>query len=197
MSEAAEKQRVYTYGDIMEWDDGKRWELYDGVPVALASPTNVHQIVLTEILYQLHDFLRGKPCKVYPSPFDVRLFDTAEDRPEQSRYVLQPDLMVVCDREKVDRHGVHGAPDLVIEILSPSSRGSDRLRKFVLYERAGVREYWVVDPEARTVEVYLLKAEEGRYYAADAVYTAGASVPVTVLEGCSVDLREVFPDSVS
>ena len=197
MSEAAEKQRVYTYGDIMEWDDGKRWELYDGVPVALASPTNVHQIVLTEILYQLHDFLRGKPCKVYPSPFDVRLFDTAEDRPEQSRYVLQPDLMVVCDREKVDRHGVHGAPDLVIEILSPSSRGSDRLRKFVLYERAGVREYWLVDPEARTVEVYLLKAEEGRYYAADAVYTAGASVPVTVLEGCSVDLREVFPDSVS
>lgn len=197
MSEAAEKQRVYTYGDIMEWDDGKRWELYDGVPVALASPTNVHQEVLSAIHYQLYGFLRGKPCKVYPSPFDVRLFDTAEDRPEQSRYVLQPDLMVVCDREKVDRHGVHGAPDLVIEILSPSSRGSDRLRKFVLYERAGVREYWLVDPEARTVEVYLLKAEEGRYYAADAVYTAGASVPVTVLEGCSVDLREVFPDSAS
>ena len=183
------QEKRYTYADLLVWDDGKRYELYDGELVALASPSDAHQEILTELLLQFGIFLRGKPCTVYPSPFDVRLFDTAEDRPEDSECVLQPDLMVVCDRSKVDRHGVHGAPDLVIEVLSPSSRGNDRIRKFHLYERAGVREYWLVDPEKRLVQVYTLA--EGRYAAAD-VYTSGSMVPVAVLDGCSVDLNDVF-----
>ena len=191
MSQAAQEPRRYTYGDIMQWDDGKRYELYDGVPVALASPSDVHQEILAALTAELFDFLRGKPCKVYPSPFDVRLFDTDDDRPEDSAYVVQPDLMVVCDKSKVDRHGIHGAPDLVIEILSPSTRGNDRLRKFNLYERAGVREYWIVDPDMRVLQVHTLT--DGRYHSPDA-YTAGSTVPVGVLEGCSIDLSTVFPE---
>ena len=191
MAQAALQPRRYTYDDLMRWDDGVRYELYDGIPVALASPSDVHQEILSALHYQLYGFLRGKPCRVYPSPFDVRLFDTAEDRPEDSGDVVQPDLTVVCDPSKVDRYGIHGAPDLVIEILSPSTRGNDRLVKFDLYERAGVREYWIVDPDARAVQVYTL--EEGRYHAAD-VFTAGP-VPVGIFEDFRVDLSEVFPAS--
>lgn len=190
MSQTAREPRRYTYGDLMQWDDGKRYELYNGQPVALASPSDVHQLVLMELAAQLHDFLKDKPCKLYPAPFDVRLFDTADDRPEDSENVVQPDLMVVCNKDKVDRHGVHGAPDLVIEITSPSTRRNDRLVKFNLYQRAGVREYWIVDPDARVVLVHTL--EEGQYHAADA-YAAGSAVPVGIFDGFSVDLSEVFP----
>ena len=191
MSLAAQEQRRYTYGDLMQWDDGVRYELYDGILFAMASPSDVHQTTLFEIGRQLGNFLAGKTCRVYPSPFDVRLFDTADDRPEDSAYVLQPDLMVVCDKSKVDRYGVHGAPDLVIEILSHATRSNDRIRKYNLYEQAGVREYWIVDPDHHMVQIYTL--EEGRYHAAE-VFTDGSIVPVGILDGCSIDLRLVFPE---
>ena len=191
MSQAAQELHRYTYGDLMEWDDGIRYELYDGIPVAMASPSDVHQLISVELLRQFANFLVGKPCKVFHAPFDVRLFDTDDDKPEDSKYVLQPDLMVVCDKSKVDRHGIHGAPDLVVEILSPSTRGNDRLRKYNLYQQAGVREYWIVDPDMGVLQVYTL--EDGQYHAAD-VYTAGSTVPVGVLEGCGIDLRTVFPE---
>ena len=191
MSQAVKELRRYTYGDLMKWDDGIRYELYNGIPVALASPSNVHQEIVAALTAELHIFLRGKPCRVYPSPFDVRLFDTDDDRPEDSEYVVQPDLMVVCDKSKVDRYGIHGAPDLVVEILSPSTRANDRLRKYNLYEQAGVREYWIVDPDIRVLLVHTL--EDGRYHSPDA-YTAGSTVPVGVLEGCSIDLSTVFPE---
>lgn len=190
MSQAAQEPRRYTYGDLMQWDDGKRYELYDGAPVALASPSDVHQLISSELHRQIANHLVGKPCTIYPAPFDVRLFDTAEDRPEDSTNVYQPDLMVVCDKSKVDKHGVHGAPDLVIEITSPSTRSNDRLRKFNLYEAAGVREYWIVDPDARVVLVHTL--EEGQYHAADA-YVAGSMVPVGIFNEFYVDTSTVFP----
>ena len=104
--------------------------------------------------------------------------------------MVQPDLLVVCDPEKVDRQGVHGAPDLVLEILSPSTRRSDRLTKHLLYQRAGVREYWIVDPATRSVAVHLLEAQ---HYASPDFYTEGAVVPVSVLAGVSIDLSRVFP----
>lgn len=191
----AEKEpRCCTYGELMQWEDGKRYELYDGRPVAMSSPSDVHQTILSALHYQLYGFLIDKPCRVYPPPFDVRLFDTAEDRPEDSENVVQPDLLVVCDASKVDRYGVHGAPDLVIEILSPSTRGLDRVKKFNLYERAGVREYWIVDPDEQIVQVHTL--EEGRYHAA-AAYAAASSVPVGIFEDFRIDLTGVFPKPAS
>lgn len=105
--------------------------------------------------------------------------------------VVQPDLMVVRDQSKVDRRGVHGAPDLVIEILSDSTRRLDCMTKLGLYQRSGVQEYWIVDPDMKIVLVYTLA--EGRYHAPVA-YNSGSSVPVGVLEGCAIDLSAVFPD---
>lgn len=191
MSQAAQELHRYTYGDLMEWDDGKRYELYDGMPVAMASPSDVHQLVSSELNRQLANFLLGEPCKVYAAPFDVRLFDMDDDRPEDSKYVLQPDLMVVCDKSKADRHGIHGAPDLIIEILSPSTQERDWREKFTLYQKAGVREYWVVDPVGRFVAAHILKAGK---YDAPIFYTSGAKVPVSLWDAFAVDLSTVFPE---
>lgn len=184
------QEKRYTYADLLEWDDTVRYELYDGWPVALASPTQIHQEVLTALLWQLYSYLKGKKCKVYPAPFDVRLFEESGDHPENVDTVVQPDLMVVCDPSKVDRHGVHGAPDLVIEVLSSATARYDKLIKFNLYQQAGVREYWIVDPAARVVSVYTLKG--GQYHAA--AYGSDSSISVGVLEYCTVDLAAVFPE---
>lgn len=182
----------YTFADLLEWDDDIRYELYSGIPMALASPSDAHQIISGELFAQLHAYLKGKKCRAYYAPFDVRLFEKEGDRPEDVDIVLQPDLMVVCDQSKVDRHGVHGAPDLVIEIISNSSRRLDRLTKLNLYQRAGVREYWIVDPDACVVSVYTLK--DGVYRTA-AAYGTDSSIRVGILDDCTIDLSTVFPET--
>ena len=168
-----------------------RYELYDGQPVALASPSNIHQEILSALHYQIYDYLKDKQCKVYLPPFDVRLFEEHGDSPEDVDTVLQPDLMVVCDPNKVDRRGVHGAPDLIIEILSSATAQYDRLVKFNLYQRAGVHEYWIIDPTSRVVSTYTL--ENGKYQAA--AYGADSSVRVGILDDCTLDLSTVFPET--
>jgi Uma2 family endonuclease len=184
------KEQYYTYADLLAWDDGVRYELYDGQPVAMASPSDVHQAVSGDIFRQIANYLVGKTCKVYSAPFDVRLFETEKDTPESVDTVLQPDLMVVCDKSKVDRHGVHGAPDLIVEVLSSSTARYDKLMKFNLYQRAGVQEYWIVDPGTRTLSVYSL--EDGAYHAAN-TYGGDSVVPVGVLDAYEIDLSTVFP----
>ena len=180
--ESKEKRR-YTYADYCTWDDDERWELIDGVPYAMAAPSIAHQGVSGNIYLQIGQFLRKRPCRVFYAPTDVRLYaDTKDDT------VVQPDLLVVCDNSKLDGKGVIGAPDMVVEVLSPSTASYDMIKKFMLYSRAKVREYWIVDPASETVVVNLL---EGDNYAAKA-YEKPEVVPVSVLEGCSVDLAEVF-----
>ena len=126
MSTAAEslEDQYYTYADILQGDEGERCELFDGEPVMLAAPSRVHQEILMEISAQLHVFLKGKPCKVYPAPFGVRLFPK-EDRSDAVYF--EPDITVVCDPAKLDDRGCNGAPDLVVEILSPSTIKNDLL----------------------------------------------------------------------
>lgn len=191
----AEKfERRYTYADMLAWEDtGARYELYDGQVRGLASPSNVHQEICVELCTQFRTYLRGKTCKVYVAPFDVRLFEKEGDRPEDVAHVFQPDLLVVCDLSKIDRRGVHGAPDLVIEILSDSSRQNDQVTKFNLYLRAGVREYWIIDPEACVVQVYTL-TPEGDYKAA--AYNADSVISAAVLDDCRIDMSAVFPEEV-
>ena len=179
----------FSYDDLLSWPENERYELYGGVPVALASPSIPHQAIVGELFAQLHSFLRGKPCKAFLSPVDVRLFASESDAPEHVDTVLVPDLLVVCDSSKIDRRGIRGAPDLIIEILSDSTRRYDLHLKRSLYELAGVREYWVVDPERRNIQVFLLK--NGHYETA-VIYTSRAVVPVDVLPGCRIDLTNVF-----
>ena len=178
-----DEARRYTYADYCTWGDDERWELIDGIPYAMAAPSISHQSVSRNIVLQIGQFLRGKTCKVFYAPTDVRLNADTKDNT-----VVQPDLLVVCDKSKLDKNAVIGAPDMVVEILSPSSASHDMIKKFMLYLKANVREYWIVDPATKTVLVLTL--ESGKY--AGKAYDETETVPVSVLEGCYVDLAEVF-----
>ena len=185
MSLAAEKQGYYTYADYCSWDDGKRWELIEGAPYSMSpSPSWIHQSISVNISRQLSTFLIGKTCKVFAAPFDVRLnADTVDDT------VVQPDIVIVCDRTKLEeKGGCKGVPDMVVEILSPSTATYDRLTKFRQYQKAGVREYWIVDPDSKTVSVHIL--ENGKYIIT--VYGEVDTAPVHVLEGCEINLADAF-----
>lgn len=185
------KQEQYSFADISTWDEGENIEIINGEAFMMATPSSQHQEISMEIARQLANFLVGKECKVYPAPFGVRLFEQDGDRPEEVDTVVEPDISVVCDRSKIDKYGCKGAPDLIIEILSPSTRRHDRLVKLNLYQRAGVREYWIVDPENKAVQVFIqddgaLKIHED--------YGREDMAKVNVLNGCFIELNKVFSE---
>jgi Uma2 family endonuclease len=191
MSDAARKipdeERRFTYADYKAWelDEGERFELIDGVAYAMAAPTDFHQAILAELVIQIGSYLHGKPCKVRPAPYDVRLF---YEEDESDDTVVQPDISVICDEKKRGAEGCRGAPDLVVEILSPSNTADETVRKFNLYMEAGVREYWIVSPKLKTVQSFTL--QNGVYMGR--VYDSGGTLPSTALEGLSINLSEVF-----
>jgi len=182
-----QEQKTYTYEEYAKWDDGNRWELIDGVPYMMSAPTIAHQDILLNLGTQFRNFLRGKKCKVIIAPVDVRLNHKTKDNT-----VVQPDVIVVCDRDKIKNgKSLLGAPDLAIEILSPSSIKHDKILKFRKYKLAGVREYWIVDPDSKTVDVHIL--EEG--HLGIQYYDNTEKIPVHVLDGFEIDLNEIFePD---
>ena len=183
------EQKRYTLADYLDWDTGERYELIDGNAIMLASPSRIHQAISMELSRQLSNYLEGKQCQVYAAPFDVCLFAQAGDAPEDIQTVVQPDISVICDPDKLDDHGCKGAPDLTLEILSPSSTRHDLLVKLNLYQRAGVREYWVVSPEDKTVHVFLL---DGGALKLCQAYTSADLAKVSILDGCFLELSKVF-----
>ena len=175
----------YTYSDYLQWDDDTRWELIDGTPYMMSAPNRRHQELLGNLHLLFGNYLKGKDCKIYLSPFDVRLnADTFDNT------VVQPDLLIVCDHSKLDIAGCVGAPDMVVEILSPSTSRYDRTLKFNSYRQSGIREFWVVDPETKTLAIHILKGDE---YITQA-YTDEDTASVHVLKGFSIDLSEVFEE---
>lgn len=183
------KEMHYTYADYLTWDETERTELIDGIPFMMAPPSRVHQEISGELFRQIANYLDGKRCRVYAAPFAVRLFSKTDTPDHAVDTVVEPDLSIVCDREKLDDRGCKGAPDMIVEILSPSSVRNDRLTKFNLYQRAGVREYWIVNPTEKSVQVFVL---EGGHYAAVALGNEADILKVNVLDGCYVDLGRVF-----
>ena len=186
------KQEPFTFADILAWDENERAELINGKAFLMATPSRVHQEICGEIFRQLANFLEGKKCRAYPAPFGVRLFEKEGDRPEDVDTVVEPDISVVCDRNKLDQYGCHGAPDLVVEVLSPSTQRHDQLVKLNLYQQAGVREYWIVDPESRIVRVMLL--DNGGTFQPHEVYLRQDIAKVNVLDGCFIELSKVFSE---
>ncbi|MFC0212551.1 Uma2 family endonuclease [Paenibacillus chartarius] len=186
------EKRLYTYADYCTWPDEERVELIDGVMHNMSpAPNRRHQEILGALHGQFWTYLQGKSCKVYMSPFDVRL-PRGDEPDEQVMTVVQPDLSVICDRNKLDDKGCRGAPDLVVEILSPSNPKHDLVRKLRLYERAGVREYWVVFPLDRIVQVYGLN-DRGSY---ELTQFGGVkdTIEVGILPGLGVALETVFAE---
>ncbi len=190
MALPAEEMR-YTFADYLTWDEDDHIELIYGYPRMMSPPLRIHQKVSGELFAQLHGYLDGKKCEVYAAPFGVRLFQEEDDKPEDINTVVEPDLVVVCDPNKLDDYGCKGAPDLIVEILSPTTRRHDRIVKLDLYQRAGVREYWVVNPEDRTVQVMLLK---DHYLLPVEDYGREDTAKVNILEDCTIDLSKVFSE---
>lgn len=185
-------QPHYTYADILTWPEDERWELIDGVPYNMTpAPSTYHQSLISELMTQFGIFLRNYPCRHFTAPFDVRLPAPAEDSMTAST-VVQPDLVVVCESEKLDARGCAGAPTLVVEITSPSTSAKDLREKRAVYERAGVPEYWLFLPADKTVLVFTLN--EQRRYDAPAVFANGEQMPVGVLPGLFIDLGLVFAE---
>jgi len=193
MSDALLKEDAYqhwTYADYKDWElkPGERYEVIYGEAYAMSAPNAFHQAMLMELSKQFANFLTGKPCKVYAAPFDVRLF---YEEDESDDTVVQPDLTVICDKEKRGKEGCRGAPDLAVEILSPSNTAIEMQRKFNVYRDAGVREYWVLDGEKKALTVYLFEGEQF----ISRTYGEKDKVPVAVLNGLSIELEPVFAES--
>ena len=178
----------HTYADYCSWPDDVRYELIDGVAYAMGpAPVRRHQGILGEIFRQVANILAGSSCRPYIAPFDVRL-PKADEIDAAVDTVVQPDLVVICDRAKLDDKGCRGAPDWVVEVLSPSTASHDQILKRALYQRVGVREYWLVHPVDRIVTIYALNA--GAYGLPDVRELAG-SLAVGVLPEIVIDWESV------
>lgn len=181
----------YSYADYLQWPVRERWELIDGVPYDMSpAPSRWHQEISGYVFSALYHFLRDKACKVYSAPFDVRLKDLDDDSDDKVFSVVQPDVSVICDAEKLDDRGCVGAPDLIVEILSESTAGKDLRDKLSLYERHGVREYWIIDPWSHLLTVHSLGANGA--FEAPVTYARHEKAPVNVLSGFEIDLRDMF-----
>jgi Uma2 family endonuclease len=178
----------YTYGDYCGWTDGTRWELIDGFAYAMApAPTRAHQVVVGELFTQINVQLRGRQCRPFVAPFDVRL-PRANEADDSIDTVVQPDISVVCDPAKLDERGCRGAPDWVIEVLSPATAEHDHRVKRALYERVGVLEYWLIHPTDRLVHAY--HAEQSAYGKPE-VFDFSGSIPARAVSGILIDLALV------
>ncbi|MBO4394975.1 MAG: Uma2 family endonuclease [Eubacterium sp.] len=177
-----DRQGTYTIDDYLALPDDRRAELIDGVIYDMAAPTNLHQLITAEIHFQIMNYIRkkGGDCIPIISPSDVRL-----DGIDDDRTMIQPDVYIVCDRDKVDKKRTNGAPDFVLEVLSPSTRKKDMTKKLQKYSDAGVREYWIIDPDDGRVITYDLEHD-----CRVAIYTFHDKVPVMIYDG---DLEIDFP----
>ena len=163
MSLALKDNQYHCYGDYLTWPDDVRYELIDGDAYLMApAPDLAHQEVAGELYLQARLALSGNPCRAFIAPVDVRLPKQGE-ADESIDTVVQPDVLVVCDPNKLDRRGVRGAPDWVVEVLSPATAGHDQIKKRQLYELHGVLEYWLIHPIDRVLTVYrLIDGEYGK-----------------------------------
>jgi Uma2 family endonuclease len=174
----------FTYRDYQRWPDDERWQLVDGFAFAMAPPSLPHQDVVSELGAQLRLQLRNKPCKALVAPVAVRLPKDNESD-DLVKTVLEPDVVVVCEPSKMDKSGIRGAPDFIIEVLSPSSARFDQIEKRKAYERAGVREFWLVDVAGGVLTIY---RHDGSAFAAPDIVFAEGVIAIVALPGLTLDL---------
>jgi Uma2 family endonuclease len=182
-------EKTYSYADYFKWRFEERVELIKGKIFKMSpAPNRLHQEIAGRLFLRIGSFLEKKPCKVYIAPFDVRLpRKSIEDT--EIYTVLQPDICVICDHNKLDARGCIGAPDIVVEVLSPGNNVKELKNKHEVYEEAGVKEYWVVSPQDQWLRIYTLhngKFQESPYY------VAGDVVTTPVLTGFSLNVADMF-----
>ncbi len=182
MSQALARTDFYTEDDYYNLPENVRAELIDGQFYDMAAPSRIHQEILSSLHLEIGNYLRSKKgsCKIYPAPFSVKLFDNRKT-------VVEPDISVICDPNKLTDQGCSGAPDWIIEIVSPSTSSHDYVRKLNLYMDAGVREYWIVDPVQRHIVVYYLEKTQFKM----TTYTFQDKVKVNICDDLWISLQEL------
>lgn len=185
--------KTYSAADYLSWDFEERVELIEGKVFEMSpAPNRLHQEIIRELMRELlletGDFLKAKRCRLYVAPFDVMLPEPNRD--DKAVFtVLQPDICVVCDPAKLTEHGCIGAPDLVVEVLSPGNNTRELKKKYEVYERAGVREYWIVSPQNQWIQVHTLI---GSKFEPCGYLTTGDIVTSSVIEGFQLDVQGLF-----
>ena len=188
--EPGESFSGYSYEDYLKWDFEEIVELIKGKIFAkAAAPSRRHQAVLGNVLVPFHHYLKGNPCQVYAAPFDVRFSKDPDFKKIDT--VVQPDISVICDATKLDDKGCFGAPDLIVEILSPSNSKVELQNKYDLYQEYGVKEYWIIHPVENTLQINTLK--DGVYHPSR-LFTSGQFVRSSVLIGFELDLEQIFEE---
>lgn len=185
--------KTYTYADYFKWQFDERLELIKGKIFTMSpAPNRSHQEISLAITLKIGNYLKGKPCKVYAAPFDVRLPRSSKE--DNAIFtVVQPDICVVCDLSKLDDRGCIGAPDIVVEILSPGNNKKELRNKYEVYEEAGVKEYWIIHPSERTFLKYTL--DNKGLFQPSRLLIAGDELTSNVLPGFSMDINEIFEEN--
>ena len=180
----------YSYADYLQWKFEERIELFRGKIFKLSAPNTKHQEVSGKLFFNIASFLQKQPCKVFSAPFDVRLPVRNRKKDNEITTVVQPDICVICDENKLDEKGCIGAPDLVIEILSPGNTEKEVQLKFELYEEAGVKEYWLVYPAEENIAVFIL-SEAGKFEGAK-IYATRSRIVSKAVNGLIIDANDIF-----
>ncbi len=189
MENLALQQRKYTYEDLQNFEDEKRYELINGELYLMSSPTTLHQKIIGEIHGQLYNYLKGKKCQSFVSPLDVCL--SGVRNPKKEYNVVQPDILVVYDENKITNNmGIQGAPDLIIEVLSPTSKKHDTFVKYNLYQYYGVKEYWIIDGEVGVIYQYIIN--EKNIYTLPKTYEITENIKVNILKDCTISLKNII-----
>jgi Uma2 family endonuclease len=184
------QNKKYSYKDYLTWSKEEKWELIDGVPYAMSpAPSRIHQEISMRLTNEIYNYLKGKKCRVYAAPFDVRL--CKEDKSDEDVFnVVQTDITVICDEKKLDDKGAKGAPDLIIEIVSSSTSSLDYVKKLNLYGDYGVREYWIINPKTKNLFVY--QTGESGNYEEPKIYMESDKVKIGIFDSLTIDLKEIF-----
>lgn len=183
--------KVYTYGDYLKFTDDEIVEIIDGRICAMSpAPSRIHQELIMELSAEIRNYIKSNngECKVYPAPFDVVLVDENENS-NDSKNIVQPDISVICDKNKLTDKGCTGSPDMIIEIISPFNPSNDYVRKLNLYEQFKIREYWIVNPMKKNILVYTL-TDNG--YGMPDIYTFNDKVKVNIYENLYIDFKSLI-----
>ena len=180
------EDKEYTYDDLLKIEDENRYEIIDGVLYQMYSPRTIHQVILTELITQLKYFFQNKKCTPFIAPLDVRISGERDNK--KVKDVVQPDLMVVCDKNKIDEKGICGAPDFIIEVMSPSNPAYDSIKKLNLYLKYKVKEYWLISPMDKKIYTYYLN---GKKYDIEE-YEIYEEVESHIFKDLKLNLKEIY-----
>ena len=182
--------KQYTYADYLTWQFDEMVELIKGFVYKMSpGPSTYHQRIIRRVLVDIANYLKKGKCQVFMAPYDVRLKRSFDDKEITS--VVQPDICIICNPEIIDRRGCNGAPDFILEVLSPFTSKKDVKDKFEIYQESGVKEYWMIYPGEKVLDVYIL--QDGKYFL-DNKYVSDSKVQLKILPELTIDLQEIFED---